>query len=110
MSISKQLIYVGLLALSLVGSPRALGQLPTKGSKGLSTDSVSREDKASDYYYRGVLAQRLGRTEEALDLLKRAHTLIPGDPIVGLIVRRWPLPQLSPRPTLLQSGWRMPYG
>ena len=50
MSISKQLIYVGLLALSLVGSPRALGQLPTKGSKGLSTDSVSREDKASDYY------------------------------------------------------------
>ncbi len=83
MSISKQLIYVGLLALSLVGSPRALGQLPTKGSKGLSTDSVSREDKASDYYYRGVLAQRLGRTEEALDLLKRAHTLIPGDPIVA---------------------------
>ena len=68
MSIRKQFIYIGLLTLCLVENYSVCGQQTAKVGKRTGTDTLSREDKATDYFYRGVLAQRVNRMDEALDL------------------------------------------
>ena len=83
MSIRKQLIYIGLLTLCLVENYSVCGQQTAKVGKRTGTDTLSREDKATDYFYRGVLAQRVNRMDEALDLLQRAYQLSPKDPMIA---------------------------
>ena len=83
MSIRKQLIYIGLLTLCLVENYSVCGQQTAKVGKRTGTDSLSREDKATDYFYRGVLAQRVNRMDEALDLLQQAYQLSPKDPMIA---------------------------
>ena len=83
MSIRKQLIYIGLLTLCLVENYSVCGQQTAKVGKRTGTDTLSREDKATDYFYRGVLAQRVNRMDEALDLLQKAYQLSPKDPMIA---------------------------
>lgn len=83
MSIRKQLIYIGLLTLCLVENYSVCGQQTAKVGKRIGTDTLSREDKATDYFYRGVLAQRVNRMDEALDLLQKAYQLSPKDPMIA---------------------------
>ena len=83
MSIRKQLIYIGLLTLCLVENYSVCGQQTAKVGKRTGTDTLSREDKATDYFYRGVLAQRVNRMDEALDLLQQAYQLSPKDPMIA---------------------------
>ena len=83
MSIRKQLIYIGLLTLCLVENYSVCGQQTAKVDKRTGIDTLSREDKATDYFYRGVLAQRVNRMDEALDLLQKAYQLSPKDPMIA---------------------------
>lgn len=83
MSIRKQLIYIGLLTLCLVENYSVYGQQTAKVDKRTGIDTLSREDKATDYFYRGVLAQRVNRMDEALDLLQKAYQLSPKDPMIA---------------------------
>ena len=84
MSRRKQRLYIlCTLGLVLGFTPLCAGATPRISAGTAPTDSLDARAKASEFFYKGTLAQRVDKTQEALDLLRRAHTLAPQDPAIA---------------------------
>ena len=72
-----------MLGLVLGFTPLCAGATPRITAGNVPVDSLDAQAKASEFFYKGTLAQRVDKTQEALDLLRRAHTLAPQDPAIA---------------------------
>ena len=72
-----------MLGLVLGFTPLCAGATPRISAGTAPVDSLDAQAKASEFFYKGTLAQRVDKTQEALDLLRRAHILAPQDPAIA---------------------------
>lgn len=84
MSRRKQILYILCMLGWVLGvTPLCAGATPRITAGNVPVDSLDAQAKASEFFYKGTLAQRVDKTQEALDLLRRAHTLAPQDPAIA---------------------------